>query len=81
MYPKFIKRLESDAEPSAYVRDEEEHMAQLIGWGVPLPGESEEVAAIVAEKTKEELQALCDERGIEYDKRWGVAKLQEALQA
>lgn len=31
------------------------------------------------EQTKEELQALCDERGIEYDKRWGVAKLLEAL--
>ena len=77
MYPKFIKRLDTDEEPSAYVRDADEHAAQLIGWGLdPLMTGDKPVSS---EVTKEDLQAECDLRGIEYDKRWGVAKLKELL--
>lgn len=34
-----------------------------------------------AEPSKEELQAQCTELGIEFDSRWGVKKLQEAIEA
>lgn len=33
----------------------------------------------VTEPTKEELIAALEEAGIDYDKRWGVEKLKEAL--
>ncbi len=32
------------------------------------------------ESTLDALRRECDEQGIEYDKRWGEAKLREALQ-
>jgi hypothetical protein len=82
-YPCFIKRQESDENFSAYVISQEQHFQQLIGWGMPLPAESLEAFSIAqdAEKTKEQLQAECDTLDIEYDKRWGVEKLRQAIEA
>ena len=47
--------------------------------GPDVPAELVQEAA--DEVTKETLQAECDLRGVEYDRRWGVARLQEALAA
>lgn len=69
-YPQFIYYNEGDEVPAAYVQNEAEHNAQLIGWGKPPLYTVDERAA---------LQAECDERGIEYDKRWGPGKLKAAL--
>lgn len=33
------------------------------------------------ETSKDELIAVLEERGIEFDKRWGVTKLRDALEA
>ena len=71
MYPKVMT---AGPHQSVVVANEEQERALpaeyggLAGAGVESP-----------EKTKEELQALCDAEGIEYDKRWGVARLLEAL--
>ena len=78
-YPAFIKRDDADEVPAAYVTNADEHRAQLIGWGLDVPAELVQEAA--DEVTKETLQAECDLRGVEYDRRWGVARLQEALAA
>jgi len=70
-YPAFIKHAETDPIPAAYVQNEAEHHAQLIGWGHPgLPGYGDE---------KEALQKQLDAAGVDYDKRWGVERLKQAV--
>lgn len=44
-----------------------------------LPAEYGGMAAEPADLSKEDLQTECTLRGIEFDKRWGIARLQEAL--
>lgn len=71
MYPKVMT---AGPHQSVVVANEEQERA--------LPAEYGGLAGEVVEKeaqTKEELQALCEAEGIEYDKRWGVARLLEAL--
>lgn len=68
MYPKVMT---AGPHQSVVVANEEQERA--------LPKEYGGLAGGAEAKTKEELQALCEAEGIEYDKRWGVAKLLEAL--
>jgi hypothetical protein len=76
MYPKELFYTDGDAIPAAIVKDAEEEIAQRIGWGQTPP-----VIELPDEKTKEQLQAECDTLDIEYDKRWGVEKLRQAIEA
>ena len=46
---------------------------------IPMPKPEPEAPA--SADTKESLQAKCAELGIEFDARWGVKKLQEAIEA
>lgn len=51
-------------------------------WAGVLNCEVVKDAALEPEKTeKEQWQELLDNEGVEYDKRWGVEKLQEVLAA
>lgn len=89
-YPAFIKRHEDDEHPAAFVQNEAEHRAQLIGWHghsdqmekkpKVVPAEESAEAEEVAEPTKEELQAILDKRGIAYKKNLGVAKLKALVE-
>lgn len=76
MYPKVMT---AGPHQSVVVANEEQERALPAEYG-GLAGQAvaQESTALDA-KTKEELQALCEAEGIEYDKRWGVAKLLEAL--
>jgi hypothetical protein len=73
MYPKVMT---AGPHQSVVVANEEQERALPAEYG-GLAALAEPVA--VSDLSKEELQALCDERGIEFDKRWGVARLLEAL--
>jgi hypothetical protein len=68
MYPKVMT---AGPHQSVVVANEEQERA--------LPAEYGGLAAAASEPTKEDLQAECTLRGIEFDKRWGIARLQEAL--
>ena len=70
MYPKVMT---AGPHQSVVVANEEQERALPAEYG-GLAG-----AVPVSEPTKEDLQAECTLRGIEFDKRWGIARLQEAL--
>lgn len=75
-YPKALYMGGEPAGESAVVQDAEQEAAKreagfrMIGEAAP----SDESA-----ETVETLRAELDAAGIEYDKRWGVAKLKAAL--
>lgn len=70
MYPKWVTRAHGIG-PVLCLNEEEE--AQLLAdW---------EARDKPAEPNLDELRAALDERGIKYDKRWGLSKLKEALDA
>lgn len=75
MYPKIMN---AGPHQSVVVANEEQERALPAEYG-GLAGQKLAEPVAVADLSKEELQALCDERGIEFDKRWGVARLLEAL--
>lgn len=63
------------------VANEEQERALPAEYGGLAGTSAEAQTSEDAAPTKEALQAQCDAAGIEYDKRWGVARLQEALAA
>ena len=75
MYPKVMT---AGPHQSVVVANEEQERALPAEYG-GLAGQTGAEPIAVSDLSKEELQALCDERGIEFDKRWGIARLQEAL--
>lgn len=70
-YPLSLFYKDGDETPAAIVQNEAEHNAQLIGWGQP---------PLYTQDEKVTLQAECDAKGIEYDKRWGVSRLKSAIE-
>ena len=72
MYPKVMT---AGLHQSVVVANEEQERALPAEYG----GLAGQIDAPVSEPTKEDLQAECTLRGIEFDKRWGIARLQEAL--
>ena len=78
-YPKIMR---AGPWQQVVVANEEQERALPAEYG-GLAGEVETYTTYtypeVEPQSKEELQALCDKKGIEYDKRWGIAKLLEAL--
>jgi len=62
----------------AVANDENEHKAlTAFGYSPAFVGEVQ--SAPEAEPTLESVRAELDSRGVAYDKRWGLKKLQELL--
>lgn len=73
MYPKVMT---AGPHQSVVVANEEQERALPAEYGglAGLTGDEPD-----PEPTKEELQAKCVALGIEFDKRWGLARLQQAI--
>lgn len=73
MYPKIMT---AGPHQSVVVANEEQERALPAEYG-GLAGADEPQDQ---PQSKEDLQAECTLRGIEFDKRWGIARLQQALE-
>jgi len=75
MYPKIMS---AGKWQQVVVANEEQERALPVEWG-GLAGTAIQAESEAPQISEESLQALCDERNIKYDKRWGLDKLIEAL--
>lgn len=76
MYPKIMS---AGPWQKVVVANEEQEKALPVEYGGLAQGASQSEVVQKPEKTKDELQAECDDKDIKYDKRWGADKLIEAL--
>lgn len=71
------KPVEVDEETAVRVR-RNRFFRELKAKAAPPPAEPE--VEPTEDATKAELWALAEERGVEIDRRWGIARLREALE-
>lgn len=75
MFQEFPKWKYHDAHEAVVVQDADAEKALGPGWRDSPVAQDQEPA----EPTVESLRAELDAKGIAYDKRWGLARLQAAL--